>query len=159
MPSYAHVNAGVVLHLHAGMTGLIPAENAESGMLRLDDEVAGLIEAADMPADQAGANAPKPEPVPPMPGEAQFMHSMFAAARPRTVVGFAWGSALHFCSMAKSHLCCNALHVLPLPCRAVIHSCSFPLQAMPTQAATRQWSTDEVTTAVAFVQDDLCSRN
>ena len=77
----AHVNADVVLHLHAGMTGLIPAENAESDMLRLDDEVAGLIEAADMPADQAGANAPKAELVPPMPGEAPFMHSMAAAAR------------------------------------------------------------------------------
>ena len=35
---------------------------AEHIMLRLDDELAGLIEAADIPADQAGAHSTKPDP-------------------------------------------------------------------------------------------------
>ena len=80
VPSCAHVNADVVLHLHAGMTGSIPAENAERDMLRLDDELAGLIEAADPPADPDRTHSTKPEAAPSMPGEAPLMHSMSAAA-------------------------------------------------------------------------------
>ena len=45
-------------------------EPVERAMLRLDDEMAGLIEAADMPADQhAGAHSTKPEPAVSMPGK------------------------------------------------------------------------------------------
>ena len=38
-------------------------------MLHLDDELAGLIEAADMPADQHGVLSTKPEPASTVPGE------------------------------------------------------------------------------------------
>ena len=49
-------------------------------MLRLDDELAGLVEAADMPVAQAGAHTTKPEPVSPVPGQLAVAHSMSAAA-------------------------------------------------------------------------------
>ena len=60
-----------MLDLDAGMTGLIPFEKAEHPrvMLHLDDELAALIEAADIPADQAAAHSTKPEAVSPEPGE------------------------------------------------------------------------------------------
>ena len=64
------------------MPGLIPSENAERVMLRLDDELAGLIEAADTPAGQDGAHPSKAEPASPVPGEAPLTHSMSAAAQP-----------------------------------------------------------------------------
>ena len=40
-------------------------------MLRLNDEMAGLIEAADMPADTAGAHSTKSEPAALPPGKVQ----------------------------------------------------------------------------------------
>ena len=49
---------------------------ASNVMLHLDDELAGLVEGADMPADQARAHSTKPEPASPVPGEC----IMFAAA-------------------------------------------------------------------------------
>ena len=54
-----------------GLFWLPPADDkpSEHDMLRLDDELAGLMEAADMPADQHGAHSTRPEPVSPMPGE------------------------------------------------------------------------------------------
>ena len=48
-PSHAQVKAGV--------------------LLRLDDEIAGLLEAADMPAAQAGPHPTKPEAASPVAGE------------------------------------------------------------------------------------------
>ena len=57
-----------MLDLHAGIAGLALPEDAKHGMLHLDDEIAGLIEAADMAADQAGPHSTKPEPVSPVPG-------------------------------------------------------------------------------------------
>ena len=59
----------VVLDLNAGMAGLALPEEAKQKMLHVDDEIAGLIEAADMPADQAGAHRTKPELVSPVAGE------------------------------------------------------------------------------------------
>ena len=44
-------------------------EPAERAMLRLDDEMAGLIEAADTAADQHGTHSSKPEPAVSMPGK------------------------------------------------------------------------------------------
>ena len=54
-----------------GLFWLPPAgdEPAERNMLHLDDELAGLIEAADTPAEQAGAHSTKPEPIISVPGE------------------------------------------------------------------------------------------
>ena len=45
-----------------GMFWLPPSDEdfSKRDMLRLDDELAGLMEAADMPADQHGANTAKP---------------------------------------------------------------------------------------------------
>ena len=54
---------------NAGMTGLALPEDAQQKMLHLDDEIAGLIEAAEIPADQAGAHSTKPELVSPVAGE------------------------------------------------------------------------------------------
>ena len=54
-----------------GLFWMPPADN-EPGvrdMLHLDDELAGLIEAADMPADQHGAHVRKPEPTSSVQGE------------------------------------------------------------------------------------------
>ena len=42
---------------------------SERAMLHLDDELAGLLEAADMPADQARTHTTKPEPAPSVPGK------------------------------------------------------------------------------------------
>lgn len=58
-----------MLVLNAGTAGLAPSENAGHVMLHLDDELAGLVEGADMPADQARAHSSKPEPASPVPGE------------------------------------------------------------------------------------------
>ena len=69
-----------MLDLNAGLTGLVPSENAEYTMLHLDDELAGLIEAADTPADKAGPHSSKPELVSPVAGEGTFMYSISAAA-------------------------------------------------------------------------------
>lgn len=49
--------------------GLALPESAERDMLHLDDEIAGLVEAAEIPADQAGAHPTKPEPVSPTTGQ------------------------------------------------------------------------------------------
>ena len=44
-------------------------EHAERDMLDLDDEMAALIAAAAVPADQAGTHSSQPEPVSPVAGE------------------------------------------------------------------------------------------
>ena len=125
VPSSAHVNADVTLALDAGMSSVVPSEEAEHVMLRLDDELAGLIEAADTPADQAGAHSTKPEPLSPLPGEVLATHSMSANAQSAKISGVLCMWAVHFCSMVKLYLCWYALHVMPLPCRGV--TCSLPL--------------------------------
>ena len=61
-----------------GYAGLAAPEDAERDMLHLDDELAGLIEAADTPAGQAGPQSTKPEIVSLMAGEAAFAHSLSA---------------------------------------------------------------------------------
>ena len=61
--------------LYAGMPS---SEDAEHVMLCLDDEIAGLVEAADVPADQHGAHSS--DAVSPVPGGIAALHSMCAAA-------------------------------------------------------------------------------
>ena len=61
----------------------IPPTNdasAEHDMLHLDDELAGLIEAADTPAGQAARHSMKPEAAPSMPSEASVTQSNSAGA-------------------------------------------------------------------------------
>ena len=60
--------------------GSAPPEDAERDMLHLDDELAGLVKAADMPAAQAEAHTTKPKPVSPVAGQLAFAHSMSADA-------------------------------------------------------------------------------
>ena len=54
-----------------GLFWLPPADDepAERDMLHLDDELAGLVEAADTPGGQDGTHTTKPEPALPVPGE------------------------------------------------------------------------------------------
>ena len=44
-------------------------DDVERDMLRLDDELAGLMEAADTPAGQDASHPTKPEPASSLPGE------------------------------------------------------------------------------------------
>ena len=60
------------------------AQVSERDMLRLDDELAGLIEAADTPAVQDGRHSIKPEPASSVPGELAAAHTMSAATLPGT---------------------------------------------------------------------------
>ena len=62
-------------------------------MLRLDDELAGLVEAADMPAGQAGAHSNKPEPASFVPGK-----SLVVLGKGSTVLRKVW---LHFVSIQR----------------------------------------------------------
>ena len=55
-------------------------EPAERDMLHLDDELAGLVEAADTPAGQDGTHSTKPEPAVSVPGELLIVHSKSATA-------------------------------------------------------------------------------
>lgn len=50
------------------MPGLAPSGDAEGGMLRLDDEIAGLVEAADVPVAPDSAHSTVPEAVLSVPG-------------------------------------------------------------------------------------------
>ena len=88
------------------VAGLAPSGDTERGMLRLNDEMAGLIEAADMPADQHGTHSSKPEPASSAPGESQVVHSKCCAS---------W-SALPICSKVPLSLLCSASVDEPLQC-------------------------------------------
>lgn len=62
------------------MAGLAPSESAEHVMLRLDDELAGLLEAAEVPADQDKSHSSQPDAVTPVLGETPGVLSI--SARP-----------------------------------------------------------------------------
>ena len=66
VPGHCDVSTYVMLDLSAETVDLGSSEDV---MLSLDDELAGLIAAADMPADQAGAHSTKPEPASLVPGK------------------------------------------------------------------------------------------
>ena len=109
-------------------------------MLHLDDELAGLVEAADMPADQARAHSTKPEPVSPMSGELPGVQSMSPAA---VFADFTVASALAVlcnevqctssvrCSTMAGYVSLHALQVLSLPDISA-HWKSCPLKAKRT---------------------------
>ena len=90
----------------AGTASLAPSGDAEHIMLHLDDELAGLLEAADMPANEAGTHSSKPEAASPGPGETRVVHSTSCACR----------FALSDCSMVMSALLCFALLLLTSQC-------------------------------------------
>ena len=82
------------------------AQVSKGAMLRLDDELAGLIEAADTLADQGGAHPTRPEPASPVAGELSLAQSTCADA-----------SAI-YCAAAQpiSVLCCAVLCCAVLCC-------------------------------------------
>ena len=69
-------------------------ESAERDMLHLDDEVAGLIAAADMPAGQAARHSMKPEAAPSVPGEGSVTQSNSASASSVICYVRPWGCAV-----------------------------------------------------------------
>ena len=93
-----------MLNVVAEMAALTPSGGAEQVMLRLDDEMTGLIEAADTPAGQDGSHGSKSEPASSVPGEGQVVHST----------------------------CCTCQSVLP-DCRSRHHPC-FALLVMTSPA-------------------------
>ena len=93
------------------------AQISPGAMLRLDDEMAGLMEAADMAADQAGAHPTKPEPASPVAGEASSVHNKSAAADTPHI-----GYVL-CCSTAGLLLCCAVLCCAVLCCAVLC--CAF----------------------------------
>ena len=60
--------------------GVAASENAEHVMLRMDDEIAGLIAAAEVPADHNKAHTSQPDAVSPVLGE--IPHVPSTSARP-----------------------------------------------------------------------------
>ena len=69
----------IMLSSDAGIADLAPSQGAERDMLRLDDELAGLIEAADVPVAQDKMHSPKPDAVSLVPGELSTAHHQSAA--------------------------------------------------------------------------------
>ena len=55
-------------------------DSSKRGMLRLDDELAGLTEAAEVPANQHDTHTTKPEPLLSLQGEVSVMQIKSAAA-------------------------------------------------------------------------------
>ena len=94
-------SADVLLNLDAGLAGLAPSGDAEHVMLRLDDEMAGLVEAAEVPADSHGTHSS--DAVSPMPGQSPALHSIPAAALLHKHGWCAVPAGLH-CSSAAA--CC-----------------------------------------------------
>ena len=81
-------------------------KHAERDMLDLDDEMAALIAAAAVPADQAGTHSSQPESVSPVAGELAGVLSMVAAAllvMTCAVLCCDSGSAMHCCNMATAY--------------------------------------------------------
>ena len=61
-----------MLNVVAGIAGSALPEHAERDMLDLDDEMAALIAAAAVPADQTGTHSSEPEP-----GESDYAQHVF----------------------------------------------------------------------------------
>ena len=109
--------------------GLAPPEDAEHDMLHLDDEIAGLVEAANVSAAQDGMHITKPEPASSVPGEAPVVHSMFAAAPfaiACAVLCCACGSALHCCNAVTAPVQFAVMYLLTCLCGA-----DHPLALLP----------------------------
>ena len=99
----------------------------ERDMLHLDDELAGLVEAADMPAAQAGAHPIQREPASSVPGE---VHAAFIKSAVEMCTSAMLADALyaHWHTVASSvALCCVVLFA------AVLQYCTLCLW-IPAQA-------------------------
>lgn len=81
------------------------AQASAGAMLRVEDELAGLIEAANTPADQAGAHTTKPEPASLVPGELSLAQSKSADA---SAVCRAAAQLSYCCAVLCSVLLCSA---------------------------------------------------
>ena len=109
-------------------------------MLHLDDELAGLIEAADMAAAQAGAHPTKAEPVAPVPGEVhaafikpavEMCTSAMLQMRHR-LTGILCHDVLALCCNLPFLLCCNTAwggcrfpHKLDKPLLVQCNGCTY----------------------------------
>ena len=76
MPSAEDLEQAGSYQSWPGLFWMPPAgdESGERAMLHLDDEMAGLIEAADMPADGHAAHSARPEAAS-VPGESSLVHT------------------------------------------------------------------------------------
>ena len=101
-----------------GLFWLPPADDELCGrdMLHLDDELAGLIEAADPSADQHEAHTTKPEPPPTAPGE--------SFSRDETQVSHVVQKLKNY--KLESAMCCGALCCVKLHCSMVLPALLFP---------------------------------
>ena len=117
VPSCAHVSAGTLLSSDAGIAGLAPSKGAERVMLCLDDELAGLIEAADMPADQHGTHTTQPDAVSLVPGEiSPHIISQLLCTLPFALLWHSLGGALRCAALCCVALCCSVLRCAALCC-------------------------------------------
>ena len=92
----------------------IPPTDDEPGKhvkLHLDDELAGLIEAADMPADQDRTHPTKPEAASSVPGEDSVTQQNSTGVLSVIYCGVFGPGAVLYCSMVTSS--CFALHPAP----------------------------------------------
>ena len=109
------MSASVMLSLDAGPAGLALSQGAEHIMLHLDDELAGLIEAADVPAGQDKIHSTQPDAVSLVPGEPSGVHYKSAAG---------YFAHLHSGIVLRRAccvvLCCVYMLCCAVPCRAVL---------------------------------------
>ena len=116
-----HVSAGGIVSIWgAEMAGLAPSGDdalAEHAMLDLDDEIAGLVEAAAVPAGQDGAHSTKPEPTSAVPGKG----ALWRLSQPDWLTicsaGYNVGAVPRHLVQCCAVLCCAALHKM-LSCMA-----------------------------------------
>ena len=109
-----------MLSLDAGLAGLAPSQGAEHVMLHLDDELAGLVEAADVPAGQDGTPSRQPDVVSLVPGEPSGVHKQVSCCILSTQL------------CASSVLCCAVLCCAVLCC--AVPCCAVPCCAVPCRA-------------------------
>ena len=119
-----------------GLFWLPPAidEPGERDMLHLDDELAGLVAAADLSADQHVTHSAKPEPASPVPGESSVVHSKLAAALTVLCCAVLCCAVLCCAVLCCAVLCCAVLCCAVLCCAGlgwaglgwVVSNCAGP---------------------------------
>ena len=117
-----------------GLFWLPPAvdEPHERNMLHLDDELAGLIEAADTPADQHVAHSAKPEAASSVPGDGFMVHVNLAATLAMCCAVLRC-AALRYAALRCAMLRCAALRCAALRCAALccaVLRCAAPYRAV-----------------------------
>ena len=106
-----------MLSLNAGPAGLAPSQGAEHIMLHLDDELAGLIEAADVPAGQDKIHSTQPDAVSLVPGEPSGVHNKSAAG---FLCPFVFWHCAAPCLLWCAVLCLHAMLCCAVLCWAVL---------------------------------------